>query len=152
MQKWIVSFCTVVLLFYCTYWGLAFSLSAVVTIHNIAFYFQWTRLPSWSLSSWSHYVLAAVLSSTWDEAPVRASPPPFLPRPHTAAVCLINLLVCLPSSYWVCPAQQSALELTPRRVHWPSARLLLLGSLYCHIMLNGPYKCLVKWLPRQICL
>lgn len=42
---------------------------------------------------------------------------------------------------------RAMLELTSRRANWLCARPLLLGSLYCHIMLNGPYKCLVKWLP-----
>lgn len=43
---------------------------------------------------------------------------------------------------------RAELELTSRRASWLCARSLLLGSLYCHIMLNGPYKCLVKWLPE----
>lgn len=77
----------------------------------------------------------------WKDLP----PPPS--RPHTAAVWPTCWCACQVHSDYAQPSR-AVLELTSRRAHWLCARPSLLGSLYCHIMLNGPYKCLVKWLPE----
>lgn len=73
--------------------------------------------------------------------------PPPSPRPRTAAACPTCWCACQFHSHCA-QASKAVLELTSRRAHWLYARPSLLGSLYCHIMLNGPYKCLVKWLPE----
>ena len=131
------------------------SLSAAATIHNPAPYFQSIPHPHWAHQfcpgcllpfhlRWSTSVYTSGISS----APIGRLLPTHPPsRPHTAAVWPTCRCVCQVHSDYA-QLSRAELELTSRRATWLCARSLLLGSLYCHIMLNGPYKCLVKWLPE----
>lgn len=91
--------------------------SSAAPIDHIALYFQPTPCPSGALQLLKS-VPAAALSSMWVEALVCASGISSVPTGRTPSdpfqapysSWLTNLLVCLPSSQWLCPAQQSCVR------------------------------------------